>query len=210
MKKRIALMTTAVMVVATIAVPAVFANQTDEAAGSTVDNPIVFDYQDIDESIYEGKWFDTELGFEVYLPADWEESEVTDEMAEAGLVFIAGENEETGGANLVITYTEVPEEVKESYDLEQLGLELAETNTTAMYADLNGIPAVIFENDETQVNGFAFLTSNGFVISGVISASPEIGYEEYGPYIMNMTMSISPTESDTEAESGSESESESE
>ena len=168
-----------------------------EDAGSTADNPVEFSYEDIDTSVYDGAWFDTGLGFDVYLPEDWEESELTDEMTQAGVAFVAGEDEETGGANMIITCSELPD-VAAGYTLEQLGQELAAANTTALFADLNGIPAVIFENDETGISGYAFLTENGYIVAGVISPSPEIGYEDYGPYFQNMIMSVSPSEEDAE------------
>ena len=176
-----------------------FGAYAEEGIGSTVDNPVVFNYaEDIDESVYDGMWVDTGLGFDVYLPDDWDVSEVTEEMVDAGVVFVAGEDEETGGANMVITLTELPEEAA-GYDVEQLGVELAQNNTTALYADLSGLPAVIFENDETEISGFAMLTENGYLITGVISAAEGM-YEEYGPYFMNMTASISPSEDEAMTE----------
>lgn len=166
----------------------------EDAAGSTPDNPVVFDYADIDESVYDGVWVDTELGFDVFIPEDWDVSEITDEMAESGIAFVAGEDEETGGANMVITVTELPED--QAYDLETLGEELAGSMTSAMYADLNGIPAVIFENEDTETSGFAIPIDDedgSYLVTGVISG-PEGGYEEFSPSILNMIMSVSPYE----------------
>ncbi len=175
----------------------------EEGAGSTVDNPVVFNYADIDESVYEGAWIETGLGFDVYLPADWTISEITDEIAQQGIAFVAGEDEENGGANMVISYTEIPAEAGD-YDLEQLGTELAGTYEEVLFADLNGIPAVVFSSDENEIAGYAFLTDDNHLVTGVISSSPEIGYEDYAPYFQNMTISVSPTEeasteADTEA-----------
>jgi hypothetical protein len=192
MKKRIAIMTAVMM--AALAAPAVFAEETEAGIGTTSDNPIVFDYNDVDASVYEGQWWDTGLGFDMYLPADWIDADLTEEMVESGLVHIYGED--GGGANCTIICTALPEEVADTYDIDQLGAELAESNTTALFADLSGIPAVVFENDETCISGFSMLTDDGYLIQGVISAPSDDEYEEYGPVFMNITTSISPTVSE--------------
>ncbi len=172
----------------------------EEEAGSSPDNPVVFSYSDIDDSVYEGTWYKTGLGFDVYLPDDWEVSDVPEEAAEQGVVFIAGEDEENGGANMIINCAELPEEAA-NYDLATLGEDLSATYPSMVYADLNGIPAVVFESDENEISGFAFLTEDNYIVSGVISPSPEIGYEEYSPYFKNMIISVSPTEEEsTEAD----------
>jgi len=196
MKKQIALMTTAVIAITLLAAPSVFAEEA--GAGSTSDNPVVFDYKDVDESVYEAQWWDTGLGFDICLPADWIDNDLTDEMTESGVVHIYGE--EGGGANCTIVYTELPEEVVDTYDINQLGTEIAASNTTALFADLSGIPAVVFENDETFVTGFSILTDDGCLIQGVISAPSDDQYDEYDPVFKNIITSISPTETETEAE----------
>ena len=166
-----------------------------EEAGSTPDNPVSFDYHDLDPEVYEGAWVDTGLGFDMYLPADWAVEEITDEMVEAGVVFVAG-SEETG-ANTVITFTEIPEEAGD-YDMEKLGAELAASNSVAMFVDLSGIPAVIFENEESESDGFAMLTDGGYLISGVISGPRDVAFEDNDPLFQNIITSISPTEEETE------------
>ena len=103
MRKRLAAVLAAMMVVSAIS-PAVYAE--DATAGTTPDNPVEFSYEDIDETVYDGAWFETGLGFDVYLPEEWEEVDITDEMAEAGLMFMAGEP--GGGANIAITAAEIP------------------------------------------------------------------------------------------------------
>ena len=110
MKKRIAGVTAAMMVVAAIAASAVFAEETEAGLGlvNTSDEPVVFDYHDVDDSVFEGQWWDTGLGFDLCLPADWIDNDLTEEMTEAGVVHIYGE--EGGGANCTIVYTALPEE----------------------------------------------------------------------------------------------------
>lgn len=160
--------------------------------GSSPDAPIVMDYHNIDTTVYDGSWTATGLGFDVYLPSDWILVDITDELAAAGLAFQAGEN--GGGANLTVTKVALPEEVKDSYGYEQLGQELAATNTTAAYANLNGIQSVIFENEDTKVSGFCVLPGDGSLISGVISAHSDDEYDAFVPSIQNMIMSVSPSE----------------
>jgi hypothetical protein len=196
MKKRLAAVLATVMVMSAIT-PAVYAEEA--TAGSTPDNPVEFSYEDIDATVYDGAWFETGLGFDVYLPEDWEEVEITDEMAGAGLMFMAGEP--GGGANIAITATEIPAEQVDTYDIGQLGEELAASTSTAMYADLSGIPAVIFENEEAKTSGFSTVAA-GYVITGVISAPSDDQYEEFAPYFMNILTSVSLTpEEDSTAES---------
>ena len=185
MKKLMAiLLTLAVLCSVTVAASAA-------EAGSAPTTPVEMKYQDIDASVYDGVWVKTGLGFDVYLPEDWVLVDITDDQAAAGLAFLAGED--GGGANLTVTRMPLPEEVADSYDYEQLGQELAASNTTAMYADLNGIPAVVFKNDETKVCGFCFLPDDGTVVSGVISAPTDDQFEEYSPYMENIIMSVSPS-----------------
>ena len=157
------------------------------AEGETADAPVKLDYHDIDASVYEGAWVTTGLGFDVYLPVDWILVNITEEQAAAGLAFQAGE--EGGGANMTVTAMEAPK----GYSLDQLGKEMAAAATTALYADLNGIPGVIFDNMETMVSGFSMLTDNGAVITGVVSAPSDDQYEAYSPYIKNMILSVSPS-----------------
>ena len=197
MKKVLAMIMLVVMIGAAMGTAA-FADEAEP--GSTADNPVEMTLEDVDEDLYDGVWVETGLGFDVYLPEDWVLVDITDEMADAGLVFMAGED--GGGANLTITLAEIPEEVAKDYDYEKLGEELAQTNTTAMYALLNGIPAVVFENEETKVSGFAMLTEDGFIITGVISApsDDEEVYEAFAPYMKNIIMSVSPTEAEENEE----------
>lgn len=191
MKKKMAVFLAGVLALAGVA-PVVMA---EEGAGATSDNPVKFSYEDIDESVYEGEWVETGLGFDVYLPTEWVNVEIDDEMYEAGLVFQAGE--EGGGANLTITSIPLPDEVKETYTIDTLGTELAASNTQAMFADLNGFPAVVFDNDTNKTGGFCMLTEDSCLITGVISPPSDDAYEDFGPYFMNIIMSVS-TDSDEE------------
>lgn len=191
MKKRLAMITAAMMAVAALSAPAVFAGETEAASGSTSEDPVEFSYMDVDDSIFDCQWWDTGLGFDICVPADWVDADLTQEMVDAGVIHIYGED--GGGANCTITCTELPAEVADTYDIDQLGADLAATCTSAMFADLSGIPAVVYENDEAHVSGFGFLSDDGYLIQGVISAPSDDEYEEYGPSILNIITSISPS-----------------
>ena len=198
MKKKIALMMATMMTAAAIAPMAYAEAETEAALGTTVDNPIGCDYHDMDPDVYEGAWVSTGLGFDMYLPADWVLTDISDEEAEAGLVFRAGE--EGGGANVCITCTLIPEEVADTYDYEAMKAEYDAAGISAMYADLNGIPAILFDNDDAKVSGFSIIPGDGTVISGVIAPPSDEEYDDYAPYGQNMIMSVSPTEeAETEA-----------
>ena len=197
MKKRIAMITAAMMVIAALSAPAAWADETEAAVGSTPDNPIPFDFHDVDDTVFEGQWWDTGLGFDICVPADWVDADLTEEMAEAGVVHIYGED--GGGANCTIVSTELPAEAAGTYDIETLGTDLAASATTVAFADLSGIPAVIFENDESCVSGFSMLSDDGYLIQGVISAPSDEEYEEYGQIFANIITSISPTLNEEES-----------
>ena len=182
-KNVLALILALILAAGCMAVPAYAAGQ----EGSTPDNPVKMDYHDIDTSVYSGAWVSTGLGFDVYLPEDWVIVELTKEQKDAGLAFQAGEN--GGGANMSVTLTPTPA----GYGYEQLGQELAASATTAMYADLNGLPAVIFENDNTKVTGYSMLTGDNGLITGVMSAPSDDQYDAYAPWLKNMLLSVSPS-----------------
>ena len=197
MKRHITMITTAMMTMSVLMAPAVWADETEATIVNTPDNPVTFDYHDVDDTVFEGQWWDTGLGFDICVPADWVDADLTEEMAEAGVVHIYGED--GGGANCTIVCTEIPEEEAAAYDIERLGNELAPSATTLLYADLSGIPAVVFENDETCVSGSSMLSDDGYLIQGVITAPSDEEYEEYGPVFANITTSISPTVSGEES-----------
>ncbi len=57
------------------------------ADGESADAPIKMDYHDMDNSVYEGAWVSTGLGFDLYLPVDWILVNIPAEQAAAGLAF---------------------------------------------------------------------------------------------------------------------------
>lgn len=181
MKKAMAIMlATALTFSATVA--PVLAD--DAEVGTSRDNPIVLTYNDMDPDLYAGAWFDTGIGFEVYLPEEWVEVEVTEENAAAGLLYMAGQD--GGGANFTMTYAQVPE----GYTEDQLYEELKASMTSAYYCDLNDLPVILFENEESAVSGFSLVVDD-MAYTAVMSAPSDDEYEEFSPVIANAIMSFS-------------------
>ena len=154
-----------------------------EDIGTSSDNPVPFDYHNVDTSVYDGTWVDTGLGFDVYVPSDWEILDIPEEAAAKGLVF--GVGEPGAGKNLMVTAAELPDD---TYSLENAMEELSPNYQYIYYADLSGIPAIYFEDDADAVCGFCFI-SDGYLISGVSGDAND-------PTIQNIIVSVSPTEAD--------------
>ena len=155
-----------------------------EGIGTSLDNPVPFDYHNVDASAYEGVWVETGLGFDVYVPNDWEVLDIPEEAAAQGLVF--GVGEPGGGNNLMVTAIALSDD---TYDLESAMAELSPNYQYIYYADLSGIPAICFEDDTNDVCGFCFI-SDGYLISGVSSG------DAGDPTIQNIIISVSPTEAE--------------
>lgn len=198
MKKRIAMIMTAMLTAAAIAPCAYAEAETEAVPGTSLDNPIMFDYHDMDPDVYEGAWVSTGLGFDLYLPADWVLTDISEEEAAAGLVFRAGE--EGGGANVCLTCTAIPEEVADTLDYDMLKAELDANVSESFFLDLNGIPAIGYDSEESKTSGFSILPGDGTLISGVVAPPSDEEYEDFAPYFQNIFMSVSPTETaETEA-----------
>ena len=186
MKKILALILAGMMAISAGA--AVYAEEATEAAEPEV---IEFDYQDVDQELYEGTWINTGLGFDMYLPSEWTLLEVDEE---SDVVFQAAESEE-GGRNVAVTYTE--EGGVES--TEDLYAQLEAGGYTGLqYVDMSGILGVGFDSDEKKVSGVAFIDTDGALYTVVLGPTDD---EEFQAIALNIFMSISPTEeAETETE----------
>ena len=90
MKKRLAVIMLAGMMMSLSPV-GVMAAETETATESSAAD-IVLNYKDMDPNAYEGTWVSTGLGFDLYLPSDWDVLEVSDENAKQGIVYQAADS----------------------------------------------------------------------------------------------------------------------
>ena len=106
---------------------------------------------------YQGSWVTfNDAGFEVYLPSDWVQKEVTDEMQAAGTLY-AGTSAD-GAYAMTLSYAESGN-VTTNDDLAAQLAAAGYQNVTAL--NINGIDVVGYDIDAQDVSGMAFLDSNG-------------------------------------------------
>lgn len=86
------------------------------------------------EMPFEGEWYDFEY-FMVYLPSDWTEIEVTDDMAESGFYCVLVDAE--GAHSMQFAYSELEEETTAEALVAQFQEAYGEENVTAF--DVNGV-----------------------------------------------------------------------
>lgn len=124
---------------------------------------------------YEGVWVDFEDGFRLYLPAEWVYYEITDEQSETGLFYRAGNNG-TGDASMGLAVSCA--ETEGIQDPQALAEAFAVAGFSAVSpVELNGIPAVSFENPEEDYRGVAFHhpTCSGYVMTVYVAPLGEPG-----------------------------------
>ena len=90
MRKRLAVIMLAGMMMGISPVGAMAAETEVTTESSAAD--IVLSYEDMDPNAYEGTWISTGLGFDLYLPSDWDVLEVSDENAKQGIVYQAADS----------------------------------------------------------------------------------------------------------------------
>ena len=191
MKKRLAVLMLAGMMM-TFSSVGVMAGETE--ATTEASSEITFNYEDIDQSVYDGTWVSTGLGFDMYLPSDWQILDVSDDDAAQGIVYQVADSEK--GWNVVVSYhKDMGASVSDIYtSLQQAGYQ-------SLYnVDLNGIPAVGFDIDDKKVSGVAFADSEGAMYTVQLGPNDD---KDFLPYAKNILMSISPSEtaeSETETE----------
>lgn len=78
MKKRVLALMMAGMMVFGGTMPVFAEADTDTETEAQSEEPIVWSYEDIDPDVYDGEWFSFEYGFDLYLPTDWEEADISD------------------------------------------------------------------------------------------------------------------------------------
>ena len=117
-----------------------------------------------------------EDGFQIALPGDWVELELSDEEYEAGIFFAAASPD---GANTVqISWNALDAEIS----IEDAQADLAGTYADAAVVELNGIPFVGFTDAENDICGFTTLDAvePGLYTFWFTPASDEAFYETAG------------------------------
>ena len=103
------------------------------------------------ESAYEGVWVTFEDAPSIYLPADWLELEVTEELAAAGLFYVAASPD---GAYTCQLYWSA---LEENLEVEGLLAVMQTLYPSSQLIELNGAAFVCFADAEADVLGFAAL-----------------------------------------------------
>jgi len=117
-----------------------------------------------------------EDGFQIALPGDWVELELSDEEYEAGIFFAAASPD---GANSVqISWNALEAEIT----IEDVQADLVGSYPGAAVVELNGIPFVGFTDTENDLNGFTTLDAvePGLYTFWFTPASDEAFYETAG------------------------------
>ncbi len=138
---------------------------------------------------YEGDWltFDDD-GFMVYLPSDWIDVDVTDEMMASGTYYAATSAD--GAYAMTVSYSD--ESGVTSND------DLAAQLTAAGYDGvtqvvINGISVVGYDITAQDVTGMAFLDSNGAMYVFSFTPASDEAYAAIGQTIVS---SLSPIDAD--------------
>ena len=189
MKKRLAVIMLAGMMMG-ISPVGVMAAETEVTTESSAAD-IVLSYEDMDPNAYEGTWISTGLGFDLYLPSDWDVLEVSDENAKQGIVYQAADSAK--GWNIAVSYNEGMQ-----VTVDDIYKQLGDAGYKSLYKmDLNGIPAVGFDIDDQKVSGVAFADADGGMYTVQLGPNDDKDFE---PIMKNIFMSISPTTAESEAE----------
>jgi hypothetical protein len=189
MKKRLAVIMLAGMMMSLSPV-GVMAAKTETATESSAAD-IVLNYKDMDPNAYEGTWVSTGLGFDLYLPSDWDVLEVSDENAKQGIVYQAADSAK--GWNIAVSYHEGMQ-----VTADDIYKQLKDSGYKSLYkVDLNGISAVGFDLDDQKVSGVAFADVDGGMYTVQLGPNDD---KDFKPIMNNIFMSISPTTAESETE----------
>ena len=139
---------------------------------------------------YEGEWQPFEDGFKLYLPRGWVTGAIDEAQAEAGLFYRAGS--EDGSMGVAVGYMPAGTlDTTEALagDFERSGY------SSVIRGDLNGMPAIAFEQPRDGYRGVAFFhpVYPDYVL--YVFASPlELQGGEANPIGMAILASVSPLE----------------
>ncbi|HNW86086.1 MAG TPA: hypothetical protein PLP25_06460 [Candidatus Limiplasma sp.] len=190
MKRTFAILLTLMMLIGATAC----AESTDAAAATETPDAAAVTQITFDETAapYQGDWltFDDD-GFQIYLPTDWKEADITDDMKTAGTFYAATSAD--GAYAMTVSYSEennVTTNEELAAQLTAAGYE----NVTQL--DINGISVVGYDISAQDVSGMAFMDSNGGMV--VFSFTPASN-ETFKPIGQAIISSLSPIETESDA-----------
>lgn len=160
-----------------------FASAYAETTETTIPE-IVFDET---TAAYEGTWltFDDD-GFMVYLPSDWIDADVTDEMAASGTYYAATSAD--GAYAMTVSYAET-----EATTNDEIAAQLTEAgyeNVTQL--NLNGIDVVGYDITEQDVSGMTFADGAGGMYIFSFMPSSDEAFAAIGQTIVSSLSPIEP------------------
>ena len=103
------------------------------------------------EQTYEGVWVQFEDGFEFYLPAEWVEYELTEEMNAQGLAYCAGSAD--GAYLCTLGWQPMDAEMT----IEEVQALLAANYPTATLTEINGVSMVYYMDEVNNTLNFVAL-----------------------------------------------------
>lgn len=167
------------------------------------------------EEAFEGVWVEFEEGFQLYLPAEWLEVEVTDEQAGNGVIYSAAS--EDGAQSFQLTWAAreaetTIEDLQSELVADYADAEIVATETAALvhYTDTENDMSVYVMLDEanTGVYTFSFCPASDVELSETIewiaaSISP-VEQDEIGEAVDGETEEAAEIDESVEEETGEE------
>lgn len=150
--------------------------------------------------VYEGSWISSGVGYDLYLPNDWEFEELDEEQQAAGIVFVCG-NQETGRN---VTMVAEAEDAISGTTLEALETQLSAEGSgysDFAYLMVNDIEVLSYDNKEAEVAGLAWLGEGGRLFTMSMGPTSD---EEFKPIAQNILLSLSMTGEEAETEATTE------
>lgn len=145
---------------------------------------IVFDET---TAAFEGTWVTFEDdGFMLYLPSDWIEVEITDEMAESGTYYAVTSAD--GAYAMTVSYAET-----EATTTDEIAAQLTEAGyENVSQANLNGIDVVGYDITEQDVTGMTFADGVGGMYVFSFTPSSDEAFAVIGQTIVSSLSLIEP------------------
>ncbi len=171
-------------------------NGEDEKSGNTADTVLTLSYHDIDRNVYPGVWVDTGLGFELFLPANWDVCDLSEdeEYKDSGLMYLAKSPQKVLDdyyGQVGISESQVnPAGTEDIYH----ALKSDENYDYLYYCDVNSIDCVCFESSSYNTSGLVFADGGDLY---TIAISPQ-GSARFNPVVQNILRSVRPVSGDSQ------------